>query len=588
MKKPDSDPKKTTRIDRMLDSIHTGWRAPTAVLVILILIYIGFTSYIPKISQSTEMISLWGRELPVTSFAGVISSLVSVSLICMVVFYKKTGYWIAMALSVVQIPLQIVNILRAPVLAGLPGIFSNMLVMIAITLIYLSYRRAAESQQQLRDQAVMDSLTGLPNRFGCSVLMNQLIRDREKFTLVSVDLNNFKGINDMMGHEAGDQVLAALAERWKAVADSAEETQDFISRISGDEFVFIIRHYNSEEAVRKTVERYRAELENTLTVNECDYHLHASFGYAEYPTDADNKDALITYADAAMAKAKSPGGDRPVCRFTSDLLSYERELEVESKIRSALEQDLVFFHLQPQFDISRRLRGFEALARVKDEDGKIISPGEFIPIAEKAGLVNKIDRAVFRKSAAFFGDLLRRTGADITLSVNVSVQHLMKKHFIREVQEVLAENGIPANQVEIEITESIMMDSAESAFRRIDELKALGLKIAIDDFGTGYSSLSYLNQIPADLLKVDKSFIDRMNASESSRKYVAAIISIGHIMNMEVIAEGVEEDGQLETLREIGCDYIQGFIWGRPVPPEEAEKICALSAGKSGGADGSR
>ena len=588
MKKPDSDPKKTTRIDRMLDSIHTGWRAPTAVLVILILIYIGFTSYIPKISQSTEMISLWGRELPVTSFAGVISSLVSVSLICMVVFYKKTGYWIAMALSVVQIPLQIVNILRAPVLAGLPGIFSNMLVMIAITLIYLSYRRAAESQQQLRDQAVMDSLTGLPNRFGCSVLMNQLIRDREKFTLVSVDLNNFKGINDMMGHEAGDQVLAALAERWKAVADSAEETQDFIGRISGDEFVFIIRHYNSEEAVRKTVERYRAELENTLTVNECDYHLHASFGYAEYPTDADNKDALITYADAAMAKAKSPGGDRPVCRFTSDLLSYERELEVESKIRSALEQDLVFFHLQPQFDISRRLRGFEALARVKDEDGKIISPGEFIPIAEKAGLVNKIDRAVFRKSAAFFGDLLRRTGADITLSVNVSVQHLMKKHFIREVQEVLAENGIPANQVEIEITESIMMDSAESAFRRIDELKTLGLKIAIDDFGTGYSSLSYLNQIPADLLKVDKSFIDRMNASESSRKYVAAIISIGHIMNMEVIAEGVEEDGQLETLREIGCDYIQGFIWGRPVPPEEAEKICALSAGKSGGADGSR
>ena len=149
----------------------------------------------------------------------------------------------------------------------------------------------------------------------------------------------------------------------------------------------------------------------------------------------------------------------------------------------------------------------------------------------------------------------------------------MKNSFISEVKSILDECDVPAKLIEIEITESIMIDSAETAFKHLDELKQMGLRIAIDDFGTGYSSLSYLNRLPADLLKVDKSFIDQMNATDSTRQYVAAIISIGHIMNMEVIAEGVEEEEQMETLRNIGCDFIQGFIWGRPIPPEEAEKL---------------
>ena len=149
----------------------------------------------------------------------------------------------------------------------------------------------------------------------------------------------------------------------------------------------------------------------------------------------------------------------------------------------------------------------------------------------------------------------------------------MKNSFISEVKSILDECDVPAKLIEIEITESIMIDSAETAFKHLDELKQMGLRIAIDDFGTGYSSLSYLNRLPADLLKVDKSFIDQMNATDSTRQYVAAIISIGHIMNMDVIAEGVEEEEQMETLRNIGCDFIQGFIWGRPIPPEEAEKL---------------
>jgi EAL domain-containing protein (putative c-di-GMP-specific phosphodiesterase class I) len=177
----------------------------------------------------------------------------------------------------------------------------------------------------------------------------------------------------------------------------------------------------------------------------------------------------------------------------------------------------------------------------------------------------------------FIGGLIAKTGSDIILCVNVSVRHLMKNDFLDEVREIISASEIPPGQIEIEITESIMIDSAEKALHCIDELHKMGVKIAIDDFGTGYSSLSYLNNFPANLLKIDKSFIDKMNMSEPSKQYVAAIISIGHIMGFEVISEGVELPEQLQTLREIGCDYIQGFIWGKPLPREEAEMLIVES-----------
>ena len=212
------------------------------------------------------------------------------------------------------------------------------------------------------------------------------------------------------------------------------------------------------------------------------------------------------------------------------------------------------------------LRGFEALARMKDKEGHFISPAEFIPVAEKVGLIDKVDSAVFRKSTAFFGSLLKKSGADLILSINVSVRHLMKNDFLEEIKELLYSSGIPAEKLEIEITESIMIDSAEKALKCINEIRQM-------DFGTGYSSLSYLNSFPANLLKIDKSFIDKMNTSESSKQYVAAIISIGHIMGFDVISEGIEEQEQLETLRSIGCDFIQGFLWGRPLMQEDAKKL---------------
>ena len=252
------------------------------------------------------------------------------------------------------------------------------------------------------------------------------------------------------------------------------------------------------------------------------------------------------------------------------------KMDIERKIRAAIENDAILFNLQPQYDINHKLRGFEALARLKDADGSFISPAEFIPVAEEAGLIDVLDLCVFKKAAAFFGEVIKNGGKDLTLSINISVRHLLKNTFIEEIKDVLDVNSIPPKNLEIEITESIMIDSAGKALECVRDAKNIGIKVAIDDFGTGYSSLSYLNQFPASLIKIDKSFIDGMNTSEASKQYVATIISIGHILNLEVISEGVESDDQLDTLKDIGCDFIQGYIWGRPLPPEEARKlVCA-------------
>ena len=219
---------------------------------------------------------------------------------------------------------------------------------------------------------------------------------------------------------------------------------------------------------------------------------------------------------------------------------------------------------------------------MKDSDGNFISPAEFIPIAEKVGVIDKVDGMVFRKSAEFFSRLVRETGLDLTLSINASVKHLMKNRFIDEIRDLIDSSGITSEQLEIEITESILIDSADKALECISQLRNMGIKLAIDDFGTGYSSLSYLSKIPANLLKIDKSFIDRINTNESSKQYVAAMISMGHIMGLEVISEGVEQPEQIEALRSVGCDLIQGFIWGRPMSAEDVGRLVAdITSGKS-------
>ena len=566
--------KRNNNIDKTLKNLSLNKEAPKSAFILLVLLYAIASFLTTRTSVMQGSIAIGGQMISYNSFTGVFSMLGYICIICLVMLFRRVGYIVSMAAIILQSPLMIFNIFVRGNLHSLPGLFSSVLIIGAISIIHFSYRKILKYQQSIREQAVTDRITGLPNRFACNELMTDLQRRGEPFVLVSVDLNDFKSINDTMGHDTGDQVLKEVAKRWKDLANSlSTETVDFVARNSGDEFMIVISEYPSVKEIENTINAYREVLEKKITIDDCDYYLTACFGYSFFPEDSDVIENIYLFSDAALHEVKKAGSGSRISRFTPEVLNFERTLEIERKIRTALNSDKIFFNLQPQYDINHNLRGFEALARMKDDDGSFISPVDFIPVAEKTGLVDRIDMRVFELSMEFLDKITRETGTEIMMSVNVSVRHLMKNTFIEDIKNILKAHNIAPERVEIEITESIMIDSAEKALQRINEIKAMGMKVAIDDFGTGYSSLSYLNNFPSDLLKIDKAFIDQMNMSESSKQYVAMIISIGHILHLKVISEGVESPDQVEVLKKIGCDYIQGFVWGKPMPPEEAGRL---------------
>ncbi len=566
--------KRNSNIDKTLKNLSLNKEAPKSAFILLVLLYTITSVLTTRTSVMQGSIAIGDQMIKYNSFTGVFSMLGYICIICLVMLFRKVGYIVSMAAIILQSPLMIFNIFVRGNLHSLPGLFSSVLIIGAISIIHFNYKKVLNYQQSIREQAITDRITGLPNRFACNELLTDFQRRGEPFVLVSVDLNDFKSINDTMGHDTGDQVLREVARRWKDLANSlSTETVDFVARNSGDEFMIVISEYPSVKEIENTINAYREVLEKKITIDDCDYYLTACFGYSFFPEDSDVIENIYLFSDAALHEVKKAGSGSRISRFTPEVLSFERDLEIERKIRTALNSDKIFFNLQPQYDINHNLRGFEALARMKDDDGSFISPADFIPVAEKTGLVDRIDMRIFELSMEFLEKVTRETGTEVMMSVNVSVRHLMKNTFIEDIKNILKAHNIAPERVEIEITESIMIDSAEKALQRINEIKAMGMKVAIDDFGTGYSSLSYLNNFPSDLLKIDKAFIDQMNMSESSKQYVAMIISIGHILHLKVISEGVESPDQVEVLKKIGCDYIQGFVWGKPMQPEEAGRL---------------
>ncbi|MCR4688027.1 MAG: bifunctional diguanylate cyclase/phosphodiesterase [Saccharofermentans sp.] len=566
------------RVDRTLQKLQNKREAPKSAFILLLLLFVIANAATATMANTHGEFNMFGAPVDYSAMAGVFSMLGNICLICIALLFGKTGFITAFLLIVVQFPGLVLNIFVRHNYASIPGLFSNLLIALAITIIHIGNRKITAYQAGIRKQAVTDRLTGLPNRFACGELLQDYLKRFERFAVITVDLNNFKNINDTMGHDTGDKVLCEIASRFKALANSMTTgTRDFVARSTADEFVIVLHDGDTPAAVERTIDAYRSELERKITLDDCDYYTTACFGYAMFPDHTDKIETLLTYADAAVHEAKRHGAGSRVVQFNSDFLASNNSLEIERKIRSALTNDQILCNLQPQYDMEHHLRGFEVLARMKDSNGNYISPVDFIPVAERTGLVDRIDMRMFEMSVEFLDKVLKETGKRITLSSNISVRHLMKNNIIEQIRKVLDRYDVPPELIELEITESIMIDSPEKAMQRIDELREIGLKIAIDDFGTGYSSLSYLNNFPANLLKIDKSFIDNMNLNDSSRQYVAMIISIGHTLDLEVISEGVEAKDQVDALKDIGCDYIQGFVWGKPLPLDKAYELVSSS-----------
>ena len=564
-------------VDKTLRNLSLKRETPKSAFILLLLIYAIAAFLTTMSSRIRGQVVLFGIPFEYSSLTGVFSLISNTCAICIAMLFHKVGYITSMVLVCSSFPMMFVNVFVRQNYRNIPGFFNGLMVIVAITIIFLSNRKIVDYQNSIREQAVTDRLTGLPNRFACTELMEDLLRRNVRFALVSADINNFKSINDTMGHDTGNMALKTIAERWKALADSdSTETNEFVARLSGDEYMLIISDFDNEAQVEQTIMIYKSELEKKITIDDCDYYMTACYGYAICPDDTNVLENIFTFTDAALHEVKKSGSGSRILRFTPDVLNSERALEIERKIRTALAGGNIFYNLQPQYDMEHKLIGFEALARMKDDNGSLISPVEFIPVAEKTGLVEHIDMRVFEQAVQFMGNVVTDPAIDITMSINVSVRHLMKNNFLDEIKSLLDKYGVAPEHIEIEITESIMIDSADKALQRIAELKKMGMKVAIDDFGTGYSSLSYLNSFPSDMLKIDKSFIDKMNQNEVSRQYVAMIISIGHTLDLKVISEGVESPDQIDTLKAIGCDYVQGFVWGRPLTPEEAGKLVKI------------
>ncbi|WP_141503652.1 EAL domain-containing protein [Paenibacillus luteus] len=419
-----------------------------------------------------------------------------------------------------------------------------------------------------------DTLTNLPNRYHFTKeLENSLLAVREKKSLLGVmliDLDRFKLINDTLGHQYGDEALVEVAKR---LLNSVNKSH-LLARLGGDEFIILIKDASEYDEIVSIAENIHQIFQLPITLQGQDFYLGGSIGISVHPFDDDTPNGLIKQADIAMYNAKHSGGNQYRLYTNAMIALVQRDVRLEKNLRKALELREFVLYYQPQIDLaSGRLIGAEALIRWNSAELGMVQPGEFITLAEQTGLINEIGQWVIAE-ACEQGRLWQERGwNDFMLSVNVSSRQFMQPDFVNKVQETLRSSGLEPGRLCLEITESMVVNNLNVARKMLDELVALGIHIAIDDFGTGYSSLSVLRQLPIAIIKIDRSFITDMNAYESGLSIVKTIVSMGHDLQKQVVAEGVETIDQLEQLKQLGCDKAQGYYYHKPLPLQEFNKL---------------
>ncbi len=430
-------------------------------------------------------------------------------------------------------------------------------------------------QQQLERQANHDLLTGLPNR----ILLNDRIeqglaraaRLGYYLTLVFIDLDNFKFINDGLGHVVGDELLKSIAAR---LAGSLRGS-DTVARVGGDEFVLVLGDHYRISTVISLLERVLNEIRRPVTLAGREFQVGASLGVAMFPDDGEDAQTLLKHADIAMYAAKKRGRNN-FQFFTHDLnrIADER-LNLEAAMRTALERDEFAVHYQPKVDAQQRIVGFEALARWTHADLGVIGPDRFVPVAEESGLIMPLTLAVLRRA---FSDARRwNAGRQVPLlvAVNLSPLLFLGDDVVERVMAVLDEVGLSPLLVELEITETVFLGDGSRAVSILADFKARGFRLAMDDFGTGYSALGYLRRFPLDIIKIDRSLVTGLEQEDEVAMIARAAISLGKSLHKTVVAEGVENAAQFEFLRHNGCDEFQGYLLSRPLPATGIDALLA-------------
>lgn len=501
--------------------------------------------------------------LRMNSFNGVVQAIgFTLCLVLVMLDYKK-GRIIAYVLLMVSVA----NVLRAIIvsnnIAPVPGLV-NLFISIA-TVGLLSYQ--FKNKQEL---IVTDMVTGLQNRRGLYQYLEGRTKSQQELDICVLYIDNFKLLNDNHGREYGDRLLSYVAN---IVSDKLGD-KGKVFRLGGPEFVMAIDCTSeTKQVVEKIVEllgdKFYYEKEGASFSN----YLSVYAGISRYPNDSMDIESMINYADMAMLHAANSHSKRVFYFDKSMEKQVQDDIDIEKLIEEGLQNDYFYMMYQPQFEIvDKKLRGFESLIRMKKPDGTMVSPGQFIPVAEKSDLIMKIDDYVLHRVLMEFKDEVIKANNSFTISVNISAKNIANIGYAEKVIEVIKSTGFPAECLEIEITEYCLAKSVDIAVENIEKLRSIGVQVALDDFGTGYTSLHYLAKLPINLLKIDKSMIDDIVSNKKSEEFVNAIISLGHMMNCEVISEGVEEESQIELLRKQNCDFVQGFIWSKPLSLEDAIK----------------
>ncbi len=428
-------------------------------------------------------------------------------------------------------------------------------------------------KEMLHHHAHHDSLTHLPNRFLFNDRLNQAIkqaqRNHSKIAVLFIDLDHFKGINDSMGHNIGDELLVKVAERLKK---QIRQT-DTLARLGGDEFTIILDQMHNNDAVVAITQNLLKTMEEPFVLSSQSIYVTLSVGAAIYPVDGDSAETLVKNADAAMYQAKDDG--RNTYQFYTQSMTekaFER-ISMEVSFRNALKNDEFVVYYQPQIDAkTESLIGMEALVRWQHPDMGLISPAKFLSFAHDTGLIIPLDLWVMKTAMQQVAHWYQNDFQAGVLALNLSILQLNKKDFVENIEQLITETNCQPQWLELEVTEGQIMKDADKAIQILKQLKGLGISLAIDDFGTGYSSLSQLKRLPIDKLKIDQSFIRDLPHDDEDVVISKSVISLAKNMGLDVIAEGVETQAQKDFLLENDCRYIQGYFYGKPMPATEFEK----------------
>jgi diguanylate cyclase (GGDEF)-like protein len=427
-----------------------------------------------------------------------------------------------------------------------------------------------QAQQHLNQLAYFDGLTGLPNREGFGIALNQVLVDmqgsEERLALLFIDVDRLKNINDGLGHGAGDLLLQQIAGRLQGVL----RAHDHLSRFGGDEFVVIVSEIGETSDAELVANRLLNALVAPIDIGSTQIYTSASIGIALYPDDATSVDTLLKHADTAMYQAKEMGGNRFVFYHARQTERVIERLTLDTRLRQALERQELLLHYQPVVALgSRRIVGVEALLRWNDPERGLVMPGAFIPAAEDTGLIIQLGEWVLEAACAQLRDWQQQGKADgMTLAVNVSTRQFEGGRLVKSVEQALSRTGLAPECLELEITENVMLIMNDEVRGSLDSLRELGVRLSLDDFGTGYSSLSYLKQLPFHTLKIDQSFVSKIPGLVGDAQLVTTILALAKGFELEVIAEGIETQAQYDFLLEHGCEFGQGYLMSRPQPAD--------------------